>query len=115
MACHPIRSVGKVTGSDLTISVELPNETNAASSPTAGPSSTRWLDSSNSLRNSASSSGWSLPALSRLLARFSLTVIGYGLAVGITGIGAPVRYGPTIFPTIGPLPIRFRQNISAAL
>ena len=73
IAYQPIRSVAKVIGSDFAIRVVLPNETNAASSPTPGPSRMRYsFGGPRSLRKLASISGGSFPAFSRLLASSSV-------------------------------------------
>ena len=61
-----------MTGSDLAMSVLLPKETNAASSPTPGPSKTLGSVCARSLRKLASRSAGSLPALSRLFASSSV-------------------------------------------
>lgn len=81
-----MRSVANVIGSDLAIRVLLPNETNAASSPTAGPSKILGFVGAKSPRKLASRSAGSFPALSRLFANSSvMSVIRIVYAGLLTG------------------------------
>ncbi len=82
-----MRSVANVIGSDLAIRVLLPNEMNAASSPTAGPSKILGSVGARSPRILASRSVGSFPALSRLFASSSVirsvyAMRSYGVSVG---------------------------------